>query len=166
MSKRRNWLWIIFGICFVLIFIAIGVGVVTTAWVQQNVTVTDSSEGSALQQFDSVRARFAGRPPLLDVRDGRAVLTEIKPAEAQGTGARLEQMHVLVWDPDESKLASFAVPFWLLRLKSGPIEISSYASGWNDDRLKLRIEDIENRGPGIILDTTSRDGERVLVWAQ
>jgi hypothetical protein len=73
---------------------------------------------------------------------------------------------VLVWDPRENRLVSVAIPFWLLRLKSGPIEFSAYASGWDDDRVDLRPEEIERYGPGIILDTTSPKGERVLLWAE
>jgi hypothetical protein len=72
----------------------------------------------------------------------------------------------MVWDDDDERLMSFSMPFWLLRMKSTPIEFSSYASGMDDGGVDLRPEDIEKYGPGIILDTTSRQGERVLLWAQ
>ena len=51
-------------------------------------------------------------------------------------------------------------------MKSDPIQFSAYASGLDEEGVSLRPEDIEKYGPGIILDTRTRDGERVLVWAQ
>ena len=51
--------------------------------------------------------------------------------------------------------------------KGQPIRISP-----NDDpgadpvKLKITAEDLERRGPGLILDHKEATGERVLVWAQ
>jgi type II secretory pathway pseudopilin PulG len=166
MTKRRNWPWILFGVGVVLVVLGIAAVIATTAWVQQNVTVQDSNDVDAEREFDAVRTRFAGRPPLLELRDGRPVYTGGKPPEAQATPTTIDRLHVLVWDPRERRLASFAMPFWLLRLKSGPIEFSSYASGMDGEGVNLRPEDIEKFGPGIVLDTASPSGERVLVWTQ
>jgi type II secretory pathway pseudopilin PulG len=166
MSKRRNWPWILFGVGVVIIVIGIAAIVATTGWVQQNLTVQDSTEADAEREFDAVRTRFAGRPPLMELRDGRPVYTGGTPPEAPGSPPSLDRLHVLVWDPTERRLASFALPFWFLRLKSGPIEFSAYASGMDDEGVNLRPEDIEKFGPGIVIDTTSPSGERVLVWTQ
>jgi hypothetical protein len=166
MSKRRNWPWILFGVGVVIIVIGIAAIVATAAWVQQNLTVQDSTDVDAQREFEAVRARFTGRPPLLELRDGRPVYTAGKRPEGQASPASLDRLKVLVWDPDDRRLTSFAVPFWFLRLKSGPIEFSSYASGMNDEGVDLRPEDIEKFGPGILLDTTSPSGERVLVWTE
>ena len=164
MSKRRNWPWILFGAGVVIVVIGIAAIITTAAWVQHNLAVQDTTEGAALQEFDTIRSRYSNRPPLLDLRNGRPVYTGGKPPDAPPSAQRLERLNVLVWDPDESKLMSFAVPFWFVRLKSGPIEFSAYASGMDDEGVNLRPEDIEKYGPGIILDATTRDGERVLVW--
>jgi hypothetical protein len=166
MSKRRNWLWILFGVGVIVVFLGIGAIIATTAWVQQNLTVTETNEATAEQEFAAVRARYSARPPLLEMRNGRPAYTGGKPPEPRSGQPALEHLHVLVWDPAEGKLASFAIPFWLLRLKSGPIEFSSYASGFDDERVDVRPEEIERYGPGIILDMTGPDGEHVLLYAQ
>jgi hypothetical protein len=165
-KKRRTWPWIVLGVCILLVFIGIGAVIATTAWVQQNLTVTETSEGGAQKEFDVVKARFASRPPLLEFRDGRPVLTGGTAPPAPSDAGLVEHLYVLAWDPDEGRLANVSVPFWLLRLKSGPIRFSSYAAGWDDDGVKLTAEDIQKHGPGIILDMTSPRGERVLLWAQ
>ena len=63
------------------------------------------------------------------------------------------------------RLARFSVPFWLLRMKAEPFRFSTYASGL-DDHVNLKPEDIEKYGSGIILDTQTKSGERVLLWAR
>jgi hypothetical protein len=165
MSKRRTWLWIIFGVCVVLVFIGIGAVIATTAWVQQNLTVTEATERRAQEEFDAVRARYADRPALLEYRDGRPVYTG-NASPTQPAPTPLQNLHVLAWDHHDGKLASLSIPFWLLRLKSGPIEFSSYAGGWDDEGVNLSAQDIEKHGPGIILDATAPGGDRVLLWAQ
>jgi hypothetical protein len=163
---KRNWLLIAFGVCVLLVFIGIGAIVGITAWVQQNLTVTETTEGSAFKEFDAIRARFSTRAPLLDMSSGRPIYSGGQPPERPTTAVPLEYLHVLAWDARDGQLASVAIPFWLLRLKSGPIQFSSYASGLDDNGVDLRPEDIEKYGPGIILDTTSPRGDRVLLWAQ
>jgi hypothetical protein len=165
MKKRRNWLLIIFGVAVLLVFIGIGAIIAVTAWFQQNMSMQETTEREAQGQFESVRQKFPNKAPLLEIRDGRPFYSSNRSADAPSTKS-LETLHVMVWDDDDERLMSFSMPFWLLRMKSTPIEFSSYASGMDDGGVDLRPEDIEKYGPGIILDTTSRQGERVLLWAQ
>ena len=165
MKKRRNWLVVLVAVLVVVVCVGIGAIIATTAWVQQNLTIEESTESAARDEFDQVRNRFPGQAPVLELTDNRS--PAYNPARQKVTASRsLERLNVLVWDPRERRLLSFALPFWFLRLKSGPIEFSSYASGLDDRRMNLRVEDIEQYGPGIVLDTTSRDGERVLLWTE
>ena len=163
MAARRRWVIVAFGIAILLVFIGIGAIIAAVAWFQENLHVQASSPQDAQTEFDSIRQKFAGRAPLLEMRDGRPRYTGERD-KAGGSTTKLDTLHVLVWDPDEEKLARVALPFWLLRMKSDPIQISAYASGMDD--VDLRPEDIEKYGPGIVLDTTSRDGERVILWTQ
>ncbi len=165
MSTRRRWVLIAFGVAVFVVFVGIGAIVLIASWFQQNLQVQQTSERDAEVEFDAVRKQFAGRAPLLELRNGRPhYLGGTKP---QGTSTtRLETLHVLAWDPDDERLARVSVPFWLLRMKSDPIEFGSYAAGLDDAGVDLRPEDIEKYGPGIILDTSSTKGERVLLWAQ
>ncbi len=165
MAPRRRWVPIAFGIAVLLVFIGIGAIIAVTAWFQQNLQVETRSPQDAQTEFDAVRKQFGDRPPLLEMRNGRPGYTVEHAKAPTGSGARLETLYVLAWDPDDERLARFSLPFWLLRMKSDPIRLSAYAAGM-DDRADLRPEDIERYGPGIILDTGPGSGERVLLWAQ
>jgi hypothetical protein len=50
--------------------------------------------------------------------------------------------------------------------KGQPIKISSNDETGEAMKLKITVEDLERRGPGLILDHKEASGERVLVWAQ
>ena len=162
--KKRNWLAIVLGVFLLFGILGVGCVVLTVSWFRQNLVVTASNEESANQQFEEVRKRFPGQQPLIQIVDGKPELNSARAGEtpAQTT---LSTMHVIAYDPDEGNIVNFSLPFWLLRMKSGPIRISAYQQGWDDRGVSFRVEDIEKHGPGIIVDV-ARPGEgRVIVWA-
>lgn len=162
--KRYTWVWILVGILVLGLVVVVGGITVTALWFRQNMDITDVSESGAATEFETVRARFAGQRPLFELRDGRPQLEE--RAAGKSATAPLTTMHILAWDSDEGKLVKFSIPFWLLRMKSGPIRIGSYANGWDDSRVSFTIEDLERHGPGLLIDETERTEGRVLVWVE
>lgn len=161
-KPKRRWIPIVVGVLLLLFVLGVGAVVFTAAWFRNHMEVAETTEVDAAKAFDEVKARFPG-PALLEFRDGAPKVVEA-PAGPAST-ASLTTLHILAFDDDEGKLARIEVPFWILRLKSGPIAFSSWASGFNDERVKLRVEDIERRGPGIVLDMTQPRKGRVLIWA-
>jgi hypothetical protein len=148
----------------VLILLAI-VGLGSAVWLfMRSFQVGKADAASATQQFDGIRARFAGVTPVLEVRDEEPVIARRPPADAAAT--RLSTMHVLAWDPDDDELVRIDVPFWLLRLKSGPIEIASDHTWMSDNNLGITVEELERFGPTLILDQETREGGRVLIWTE
>jgi hypothetical protein len=124
-----------------------------------------ATEMSADQEFAKIVAKFEGQKPYLVIKDGQPVVSE---PSAAGSGKPVEALHIIVWDPDERKVVKLNMPFWLLRMTKGqPIRISSHEDE-DSQAVKLRItaEDLERRGPGLILDHKEASGQRVLVWAQ
>ena len=162
--KIPRWAQVLIGVAIVGVFLAIGAIIAVTAYFSQNVVVNSSNAREADDEFDKIKQRFKGQAPLVEMRDGVAVRSNTRtPATTEG---RLTTLHILAWDSREEKLAAVNVPWWVLRLKSGPIRFSSYTSGLDDDGVRLTPEDIERGGPGIILEATGRRGERVLLWAE
>jgi hypothetical protein len=166
MSARRRWPYVLLGVAILVVFIGIGAIITTVAWFQENMQVEDATERDAQAEFDTLLQRFGGREPLLEMRNGVPHYTKGRESTPIVANAGLSTLNVLVWDPDDQRLARIALPFWLLRLKSDPIRLGAYASGLDEGGVSLRPEDIEKYGPGVIIDTGSSGDERVLVWAQ
>lgn len=167
MTKKRSWIPVIIAIIVGIFVIAIVVFGVGAYYIFHHVGIETVSAESAQQQFEEARKPFANQPPLLIV-EGRHV--RINPAEKERTaasGKRIDDLHVLAWDPDEDKLVRLRIPWWLVRMKTGGrVRLNSGTSIFDGDEVSLDIEDLERHGPGLILDAADRDGQRVLIWAQ
>ncbi len=163
--KIPRWAQVLIGVAIVGVFLAIGAVIAVTAYFSQHVEVNEATSGGADNAFEEVRQRFKGRPPLIEMRNGVAYrATPEAPPSAERQA--ITTLHILAWDPREEKLAKIDVPWWLVRMKSGPIRFSAYASGLDDDGVSLRPEDIERHGPGIIAELAMERDHRVLLWAQ
>ena len=164
-KKKRSWIPIVIAVIVLMVMAVAGVVIVGISYFRQSMSVADMSEADAMSEFDKVRSRFSGQQPLIQLVDGRP---EYVPERANQSSAQttLSTLHVIAYDRDKGQTVTFALPFWLLRMKSGPIRISAYHQGWDDRGVSFRIEDIEKHGPGIIVDATERREGRVLVWAE
>ena len=165
--KIPRWGQVLIGVAIIAVFIGIGAIIAVTAWVSQNVVVNSATSQDADEEFEKVRQRFKGQSPLLEMKDGSPHYVAARSEAGAPTASRqLTTLHIVAWDANDEKLATVSVPWWFLRLKSGPIRFSSYVSGFDDGGVRLTPEDIEKHGPGIIMDTTGRHGERLMLWAE
>ena len=164
-KKKKTWLWIVLGIFLFFGMVLVGGIIVAVSLFRNNMSVSESNETDAMQQFDAVRGRYPGQQPLIQLVDGRPEYVAERASQTPSKTS-LSTVHILAYDRDEGKVVTFSLPFWLLRMKSGPIRISAYQQGWDDRGVSFRVEDIEKHGPGIIVDATERNEGRVLVWAE
>ena len=117
----------------------------------------------ATQSFADVRGRFDGSDPVLRMTDSGTVVTRQPPDTRPGR--ELQKVSLIAWDPDEERLATVTLPFWLLRMKDGPINLSARSAVPNV-RVSLTVTELERYGPALLLDHTDGDGARVLVWTE
>jgi hypothetical protein len=164
-KKKRSWIPIVLGVLVLLCVLAVGAIVLTVSWFRQNMVVAESTEAEALSQFDEVLKKFPGQQPLIQLVDDRPQYVPERASQSSSSGP-LTTLHVIAFDRDEGKVVSFSLPFWILRMKSGPIRISAYQQGWDDRGVSFRIEDIEKHGPGIVVDASKPGEGRVLIWAE
>jgi len=164
-KKKKTWLWIVLGVFVFFAMIAVGGIMVAVSLFRNNMSISETSESDAMQQFEAVRGRYPGQQPLIQVVDGKPQYVAERASQSPATTS-LSTVHILAYDSDEGKVVNFSLPFWLLRMKSGPIRISAYQQGWDDRGVSFRVEDIEKHGPGIIIDATRPNEGRVLVWAE
>ena len=164
MAKVKTWIWVVIGI------VALGVlGIVAMAaaglwFVRSHVDVRTTTVAAASSDFDSVRARFTGQKPLIEL-DDHGEFVRANTDRPAGT-VRPQSLNVMAFDADDEKVVRMELPFWLLRLKSGGTRFSMGSGDVDLARLRLTVEDLERFGPTLILDHKDRKGARVLVWSQ
>ena len=168
MDQKTRRTWISIAVAIVIIFVIFGLAVLGTAVYvfRQHVNAQFVSTDTAQEEFQSARQRFAGQQPLIDLSHGPH-----NPVvhERTATGAEIETVRVLAFDPAAGKLVRVALPFWLLRM--APSKNFTFRSAgdfdFDSDRLHLTVDDLERAGPGLILDTRDpRKGTLVLIWAE
>lgn len=163
-----RWAWAVIGIvalCVIAIIAVAGAGVY---FVTKQVQVREASPARAQSLFESSRERFKDVKPLIELdTDGEIVTSRIDEARAKAhSSSNLDALHVLAWDANNEKVVQVSVPFWLLRLKRGPIDVFSNTSGLRRAGLHLTVDDLEALGPQLLIDHRGRHGDRVLVWTQ
>jgi hypothetical protein len=156
---RRAWVPIALAILAVLVFLALAAVGSTVWWVSRHIRSQEVSTAAAAEAFAEARARFAGAAPAITLEDGRPQLAEPAPGDAHPLAA----LHVLAYDRDNQRIVRIEIPGWMLRLMArGDVRVND-VSGL-ELRGRIRLQDIERRGPGLVLDTTTREGAQVLIW--
>jgi hypothetical protein len=154
-------LMIVAGLLILVVILGAGAGIwfFTTA-----INVGEADEASAAREFDHVRERFAGVKPVIEIQDEEPVVVR-RPSE-EAPMVRLSSFRIIAWDPDDGRVARIEIPFWLLRLKSGPIEIATDGGPFGGESLGITVEELERLGPTLVLDFTDVNGDRVIAWTE
>jgi hypothetical protein len=169
MSTKRTWISILIAAVIVVGILAVSAVGGTAYFIYHHVRTEYTPTDSADRQFQQARARFAGQQPLIEMRNGRdepvfhrEVIPKAMPA------ARLDTLHVLAYDTRANKLVNVSIPMWLLRM--APSNKFSFMKDngidFDSDRMHITLDDLERRGPGLLLDQADRRGSQVLVWTE
>jgi hypothetical protein len=100
--------------------------------------------------------------PLPAFREARAEASRI-----QGRPGPAHRVNVLVFDEGDRKLVRVSLPLWLVRKidKDGEIDLGGEAGDLAEGiRPRLRLEDVEKAGLGILVEVEEDGGDQVLVW--
>jgi hypothetical protein len=172
-NRRRN-TWITIALVIVgtgLMFCAalVGGGVLFYA---RHVNHKSLDKRDALVEFENARRTFASQSALVELPEARewrredfgrtAVVVHRTP---EAPRRPVNSLHVLAYDPQEGNLTSVDLPGWLLRLMtvSGKVRLANTGFFRSD---QIMLEDLERHGPGLVLDTSTTEGSRVLVWSE
>lgn len=170
MPKKKNWGLIILGI--VIFVVIVGAGIIATVGyvIYRQMDLQTVATESPEEEFKTARARFEGQVPFIELRGGLDADEPVVHREQIGkVPVPLTGLRVLAWAPRDRKLVRFTLPLWMLRLGGGShrIRLSGREASLNSDvSLNVTADELERRGPGLILDYTTPSGERVLVWAE
>lgn len=161
-GKRRWWL-IAAGVAVALLMVVAGLGVASVLWFRDKVEMRPgTTRVDADAAFAAEKAQFADTRPMLVLDDNR------RPRYADGVEGRanpgaIESLRVLAWNHDNGEMATITLPVWLLRMKSGSFRFGDYVSDMGDDGVRIEAKDLERYGRGVVLETESPDGDRVLI---
>ncbi|MBZ5556599.1 MAG: hypothetical protein LAO77_04920 [Acidobacteriia bacterium] len=166
-SKRQTWVSIVIALVIVVAMLAITAVGGTAYFISRHVRTQFTPEPNAAEQFAQTRARFAGQQPLIEIRRGDEPVLHRELAATSST-VKLSSLRVLAYDTRAQKLVNISIPFWLLRLApSNKFSVlGDNGIDFDSDRVRLTLDDIERRGPGLILDQADRRGSQVIVWAE
>jgi hypothetical protein len=165
-GKVKKWIWIVVALAVICVLGLATMAAVGFYFVSKYVETTKASPAVAAQQFEAVKADFAGQKPLVEL-DSRGQFLRAntdRPIPAHVTIP--EQLHLLAFDPDEGRVVRFKLPFWVLRMKMGDATIDLNGNRMDLEDLRLSVEDLERYGPSLIVDHKGTDGTRVLVWSR
>jgi hypothetical protein len=170
MAKKTSWGLIILGTVVLIVVVCVGLMAVAGYFVYKQFAfeAAPATQSAVEHEFARVLDRYKGQKPLIEMRDGEPVAAPEPPPGSRSTVHTIEALHILVWQPDEGKVFRMNIPFWIMRMSKGrPVHLGRELSEDGEPfRLKVTAEDIEHRGPGLILDFTKPGRERVLVWAE
>lgn len=165
-GRVKTWVWVLAGIIVLGILCLIAVAGAGIYFATQHIETRTASSSSASREFEEAKAKFSGQKPLIELdRHGKFVRANTdRPAPPYARSP--EQLNVLAYAPKDGRIVHVKIPFWLLRLKMGNARIDFNGNRMDLDDLRLSVEDLERYGPTLIVDHSSTDGERVLVWSQ
>ena len=164
-GRVKTWVWIIVAVAVVCVLGLVAMAGVGFYFASQHIATRAVSPGAAAEDFDTVRKRFTGQSPIIELDDrGRFVRARTERASANPQRPP-EWLRVLAYDADDGRVVEVKVPFWLLRMKlNASIDLNGRQMDFDD--LRMSVEDLERFGPALIAEHKAPDGSRVLVWSE
>lgn len=167
---RKRWIPIVVGIVIFVVIVGIGLiaGAIYVLTRQVEFQTIDTAAGG--QEFEKLRARFDGQKPFIELtgdgefKEARAIVHRELATNPTG---KVSTIHIRVWSPEEQKLVSLDLPFWMARLTGNkPIDFQTREGAIGRVSLRVTAEELERRGPGLVMNHTAPRGESVLVWLE
>jgi hypothetical protein len=107
------------------------------------------------------------------VADPRPIFQQarLEAGRYAGRPGRAREVNVLVYEPDEGQLIRVSLPIWLVKKMEHHVDWDDVDVDDDDAehvrrvlKRRLRMEDIEKAGLGMLVEVDEEDGEQVLVW--
>ncbi len=167
-SNRQTWISVLIAGVIVAGVLAVSAVGGTAYFIYRHVHTQIAPAENAEQQFAEARARFSGQQPLIEMRKDDEPLLHREVIPTSLPAAKLDTLRVLAYDTRARKLVHVSIPMWLLRM--APSNKFSFMKDngidFDSDRVHITLDDIERRGPGLVLDQADRRGSQVLVWTE
>ena len=140
-TSRKTWVSVLIAAVIIVGILAVTAIGGTAFFFYRHIQSEPVQSETAAQQFAEARARFTGQKPFIEMRRGEEPVLHREFIASATAGKPLEMLRVLAYDPDNG-------------------------IDFDADRTHLTLEDLERRGPGLLLDHADRRGSLVLVWTE
>lgn len=168
-NRKKTWISVAIAAVLVLGILAAAAVGGTAYFFARHVHTQAVETADATKEFASARGRFSGEPALIVMQRGDQPVLHRELLKTEMPSKPLETLRVLAYDPDAEKLVRVSIPFWLLRLAPTNKRMSFLSDNgidFDSDRVHLSLDDLERRGPGLVVDHTDRRGSLLLVWTE
>jgi len=107
------------------------------------------------------------------VADPRPIFQEarLEAGRYAGRPGKAREVNVLVYEPGEGQLIRVSLPMWMVRKMERHVDWDDIDVDDHDAehvkrflKRRIRLEDIEKAGLGMLVEVDEEDGEQVLVW--
>lgn len=166
MASKKSWILVIVGIlgvCVLALVVVAGAGVY---FVTRHIHTQRAETTDAMKSLDRARARFRNQQPLIEVDSTGRPSVSTPLAELPAGTTQPTDLMVLAWNPDDGRVVTVTLPFWLLRLGHRKIDLMNGDREFDLDRLNLDVDQLQRIGPRLVFDWRRPTGERVLIWTQ
>jgi hypothetical protein len=158
---RVTLLMVVAGVFVFVTVVGLSLGAWFFAYAFDRVSPDPAAVSASLED---VRRRFAGQSTVLDVVDDDVVRVR-RPPPLTPPPRPLERLNILTWNAESGALTSVTLPFWLLRMKAGPIDISSHVTV-DAHGVNLTVAEVERYGPALLVDHQTTRGGCLLIWTE
>jgi hypothetical protein len=161
----KKWIPIVVGIAIFVVLVGAGLVGGFAYMVAQQVKVQEMPAAAGQEEFDRVVARFAGQQAFIEMPGDSGGETKVHhELETHGTGS-ISTLRICAWSPRDRKLVNVDLPFWMMRLTGNrPMELHAGSSG--AVVLEVTPEQVDRRGPGLVLNHTRHRGDRLVIWTE
>jgi hypothetical protein len=166
-ARRRTWLAVV-GRVVLVVLAACGLLIGAGAYIASRYSTTSVvAPEQADAEFAAARKQFAGEQPFFELRGVNGGLMPVVHRTPTSPKRELVALDVLSYDPRTHTLRRSRLPGWFLKWASarGAIRLANLEV-FDDARDRITLDDLERRGPGLIVDIGSGDRTRVLMWTE
>lgn len=129
------------------------------------------SKQAAEAEFSQLRSRFSNQQPLID-------MSLRQPVDVPTLGQSvlpLHTFHTVIFDTRGSqRIVRITVPYWFARLfadRDGKFKWLGQLTFLDDtefdsEAIRLSLEQLEQRGPGLVVDYQHRSGGQFISWVE
>jgi hypothetical protein len=152
----------------VIVLTAIGVGVLFFVSHHESRPV---SKVSAEAEFFQLRTRFSTQQPLIDM----SLRQPVDMSTIEQSAPPLHMFHTVIFDTRGSqRLVHITVPYWFARLFAGRDGEFKWLgqltflddTEFDSEAIHLSLAQLEQRGPGLIIDYQHRNGGQFIAWVE